>query len=709
MKYKIISVLLLLPVLLTLIVFTSSGSLKLPVESKVDRIVLEHDILEPVSLDEADGYRIRAQALPAKAANAELFYSSSDETVATVEMRGTAAWLRPLKEGTTTVCAAAADLGASGTRTVTTQSCFEAYIYKDLGRGAQEVIVVDPNRESSALADEQVYGQYDLADHVKVPATVGLVYKVLGTENGVPIDQRVDLKVIAGTAVIDGGQVRITGDENVVVEAVSKADPTVSRRYELPIVAGGVNVYSYSDLLDCTNRSPAGEKAVLQVSLESRENALVNPGDLGGPTNRRTALFGLVSGKSLVYETETVASTYDVTYLENIGEEANLNVGLLVRQDLYGNGHTINLHGLCYPSKTVNGAPINGHNDLFKGPLPFVEALGMATVYGQDNIGMLIEGDGIVIANVSLKNCNNVSDLTWLDNVGTVLEIMGDGVTVRDSVIANGRNVVRSYSNTGLVIDHCLLQYAREFILKAGSNTFIKPEPNQDVDFGSMTAEEKLNFLSPDLPTDPQTGRPVSDSSLTVRDTFFYRSGFFSIGIETHFAGELLYDATKTDYGSTFPEVRNLAGTSYATELKIEGDTRFYDWKDVSKLDASTLIHVNVDAGIDVNKYFNLQQLVTDYITKTDTDFDIVTTSESGKAVHNVHGGIAFYGGGKNFSTVTFDEEIAEDFKEIEKLSLSGIITKASGTGPFRFNLYTKNTPKTLFGESPSIEELRGL
>ena len=45
MKYKVISSLLLLPILLTLIVFTSSKSIKLPTDTKADKIVLEYDKL----------------------------------------------------------------------------------------------------------------------------------------------------------------------------------------------------------------------------------------------------------------------------------------------------------------------------------------------------------------------------------------------------------------------------------------------------------------------------------------------------------------------------------------------------------------------------------------------------------------------------------------------------------------------------------------
>ena len=62
MKYKVISSLLLLPILLTLIVFTSSKSIKLPTDTKADKIVLEHDKLEVVKLGEK--LKLSAYAIP---------------------------------------------------------------------------------------------------------------------------------------------------------------------------------------------------------------------------------------------------------------------------------------------------------------------------------------------------------------------------------------------------------------------------------------------------------------------------------------------------------------------------------------------------------------------------------------------------------------------------------------------------------------------
>lgn len=144
-----------------------------------------------------------------------------------------------------------------------------------------------------------------------------------------------------------------------------------------------------------------------------------------------------------------------------------------------------------------------------------------------------------------------------------------------------------------------------------------------------------------------------------------------------------------------------MAGTSYATNMKITGNTKMFDWKDVKSLDSSTLIQV-ISNDLDVNKYFNLQELVENYVTKEDTSFAI---NDNGKTY--VHGGIAMYGGGKNYSEVEIEDELLSDFKNIDALSLTGLITLAAGTEPFRFKLYTSQSTPVTINEVPNIDDLK--
>lgn len=697
MKYKVISSLLLLPILLTLIVFTSSKSIKLPTDTKADKIVLEHDKLEVVKLGEK--LKLSAYAIPKNVSNAQIEFSVSNEEYANIESIEDEYYLIPKKEGYVRVNAYTSDK--------LIYSSFEAYIYEDKGLGAQEILIYDDNFSYSGIDNNYVYGQYDLDKNGnKVLATNELQIKVVGSKN-----QNVDIDVIKGNAKVKDRKITFINGEDVVIKVSSITNSNISKEYTFNVVPDGVNVYNYEDLMICTNKSESGEKVVLRTNFESKENALLDPKDLNSATYSNTNLFGRVLNNKLEFDYETIESTYDTTYQDNLAKFNNLSsdelkkskelkVGLVIKKDFYGNGFTINMHEMCYPSERIGGgAPLLGKNDLFRGPISFVEALGMAKVSGQDNIGTLIKGDNITLSNVNIKNCSNVKDLTFLDYVGTTLEIMGNNVTVKDSIISNGRTVIRSFSNENLLIDNCLVQFGREFLIKAGSNSFIKP--TQDVDLSNMSDEEINNFLAPELPIDANTKKSVSDSSITINDTYLYKSGLFSIGIDTHFAGQLLYDATTTSVGAYFPEVKNMAGTSYATNMKITGNTKMFDWKDVKSLDSSTLIQV-ISNDLDVNKYFNLQELVENYVTKEDTSFAI---NDNGKTY--VHGGIAMYGGGKNYSEVEIEDELLSEFKNIDALSLTGLITLAAGTEPFRFKLYTSQSTPVTINEVPNIDDLK--
>ena len=126
----------------------------------------------------------------------------------------------------------------------------------------------------------------------------------------------------------------------------------------------------------------------------------------------------------------------------------------------------------------------------------------------------------------------------------------------------------------------------------------------------------------------------LSDSNARIKDTFFSKSGIFCIGIDTHFSGPMLH---KNDF---FPNIRNLAATSYASHLTLEGDVRFYDWKKVSSLDSSTLISGLLGTAFNISKMIEIVSVGDNIIRNRNEEA-------------YVHGGIAFFGGGKNYSTIS--------------------------------------------------------
>ena len=71
-----------------------------------------------------------------------------------------------------------------------------------------------------------------------------------------------------------------------------------------------------------------------------------------------------------------------------------------------------------------------------------------------------------------------------------------------------------------------------------------------------------------------------------------------------------------------------------------------YDWKDVESVDSSTLIEIIGDSEYRDSISFNVKELIQE-IAKN-ANLKTIVYEENGKQY--VHGGIAFFGGGKNYS-----------------------------------------------------------
>lgn len=138
-------------------------------------------------------------------------------------------------------------------------------------------------------------------------------------------------------------------------------------------------------------------------------------------------------------------TTYDKTYLDNIGEnDENKKVQYLIefKNHVYGNGFEINADKFTQ-CKDATGVP-----KIFKGPLNFV-AISSASVKGQDNVSFLVRTDNVLINNVVLKGCDDESlkedgqfNLSKLNYVGTTLEI-AKSAKLLNCRVSNGRTVVR--------------------------------------------------------------------------------------------------------------------------------------------------------------------------------------------------------------------------------------------------------------------------
>lgn len=416
-------------------------------------------------------------------------------------------------------------------------------------------------------------------------------------------------------------------------------------------------------------------------------------------------------------------TTYDKTYLDNIGEnDENKKVQYLIefKNHVYGNGFEINADKFTQ-CKDATGLP-----KIFKGPLNFV-AISSASVKGQDNISFLVRTDDVLINNVVLKGCSDDSlleedgqfNLSKLNYVGTTLEI-AKSAKLLNSRVSNGRTVVRIFAGGSTMgspvvkdesafnvqdekinvhIESCVLSNAREFILKIGSNRALKQTNEVQRKLRKEKDDEYYSPYDESNKTDKYFNDNYLINDVTLKNSVLETSGLFSVGMETHFSGEFLLGGTITTW-------EGCAATSYASALRIVGDVKMLDWKNLSNVDSSTLIEVTGDANPWLS--MNVAEMMKEVAKVKEECRDIILNVGG---TEYVHGGIAFYGGGYNYSyldlTRANDEtkqfgvydvniEVLRNSKD-EKIKQQGeMLPMAAGAGDFRFYLYNNKSSRNL-------------
>ena len=477
----------------------------------------------------------------------------------------------------------------------------------------------------------------------------------------------------------------------------------ISAKIRLRAVKDGRNVGNYEELKRVTE---AGNIVVLTSDV------------MLGVKSDGTAM----TEDELKKDVKKFTTTYDKTYLDNIREnEENKKVQYLIefKNHVYGNGFEINADKFTQ-CKDATGVP-----KIFKGPLNFV-AISSASVKGQDNVSFLVRTDNVLINNVVLKGCRDDSlleedgqfNLSKLNYVGTTLEI-AKSAKLLNSRVSNGRTVVRIFAGGSTMgspvvkdesafnvqdekinvhIESCVLSNAREFILKIGSNRALK----QKDEVQRKLLDINRNPYSP-YDESNKTDKYFNDNYLindvTLKNSVLETSGLFSVGMETHFSGEFLLGGTITTW-------KDCAATSYASALRIVGDVKMLDWKNLSNVDSSTLIEVTGDANPWLS--MNVAEMMKEVAKVEEKCRDIILNVGG---TEYVHGGIAFYGGGYNYSyldlTRANDEtkqfgvydvniEVLKNSKD-EKIKQQGeMLPMAAGAGDFRFYLYNNKSSRNL-------------
>ncbi len=482
----------------------------------------------------------------------------------------------------------------------------------------------------------------------------------------------------------------------------------ICAKIRLRAVKDGRNVGNYEELKKATE---AGGIVVLTSDV------------MLGVKNDGTAM----TEDELKKDVKKFITTYDKTYLENLeksGENGVVNkyVQYLIefKNHVYGNGFEINADKFTQ-CKDATGKPL-----IFQGPLNFV-AISSASVKGQDNISFLVRTDNVLINNVVLKGCSDESlheedgrfNLSKLNYVGTTLEI-AKSAKLLNSRVSNGRTVVRIFAGGSTMgspvvkdksafnvqdekinvhIESCVLSNAREFILKIGSNRALK----QTNEVQRKLRKEKDNEYYSPYDESNKTDKYFNDNYLindvTLKNSVLETSGLFSVGMETHFSGEFLLGGTITTW-------EGCAATSYASALRIVGDVKMLDWKNLSNVDSSTLIEVTGDANPWLS--MNVAEMMKEVANVKSECRDIILNVGG---TEYVHGGIAFYGGGYNYSyldlTRANDEtkqfgvydvniSVLENSKDENIRNQGKMLPMAAGAGDFRFYLYNNKSSRNL-------------
>ena len=424
--------------------------------------------------------------------------------------------------------------------------------------------------------------------------------------------------------------------------------------------------------------------------------------------------------------------------------------------------------------------------DVFLGPLAFVsigdpENESLVKAYGEDNSALYIDGNNITLNDLRIQNIDENINRANLNFVGTCINIKGTNNTLKNSVMSNAKNIVRAFDTDGLLINNSILRRSAEFNLMVGSNSYSKYNENQNINinegsvkvndtftnyFNTATNDSNTNAVADTYYTKLLNGDSTinendlyntlnksqeyldntskyinSDGSINyaakinVKDTLFGDSGIFSIALESLFNGCFLYNAYPSMVSGLLSSLFNgsnpdkIGGTSAPVELTLSGTTKFYDYKKIDEIDVNCLVEQIISSF--------LTQLGKDTVITVDDIFPMKTIlKEMAKELGYIYSKdneeylnteIAWYGGGKNLSTVKYDlttdlntysDSMSVDVLKynLKHMASSDKITSmlkecvlfAIGFNPFKFVTNDKSeasSPK-LFDKSPEINEL---
>ena len=523
------------------------------------------------------------------------------------------------------------------------------------------------------------------------------------------------------TAVVTDGKVRFSIKKTGTVTIFAKwkyADRFNVQSAALTFNAvDGIYVSDYAQLVEAGKRN---EQIVLENDVYLGENLF--------DENGKAIYDDVTMGVKLREYTQELPSTSDCRYYENLGGgHPNVRYCYEFTNSVYGNGHFISAE---YITNMLDSTGVLRDYAVFRGPLDFVAATmkgtKIASVKGQDNISFLVRKNGIKLDNIVLSGCDDESlydgeqmELNLLNNVGTTLEIMADA-SVKDCRIKNGRTCVRIFGREidkqsavnvqseriKVTIDGCRMQTAREFVLKIGTNRYMQgTEGNKDTlspSFYDENGNEYKGYNSSacdNLANDDFFVNNYVLTDVTLKDSTLSKSGLFTVAMESHFAGIYLDKGADIMTGA-LDGWKGLAATSYSAILHLKGNVVLEDWKELDKVDSSTLIETNLNS--DTQRFAFLSLNIKEMLrAMKDMDENCKNLVKTVNGKDYVHGGIAFYGGGKNYHILDMNGYTFAPMKQYnvnidilknsadETLQMQGsALPNAAGAEDFRFVMF---------------------
>ena len=669
------------------------------------------------------------------------------------------------------------------------------------------MVVINPiiGGSQNNVDETLYYGEYDLKDNQKVNASIEYHLQVVPSSlaSTIEITSYSDEIITPKLDTVNLGlTLDILKEGDAYLTLSSSSSDIKSYTTSFKVVDNGVNVYTYNDLLNCTNKSENGEIIVLRKSFDSLANTykfnsnndLILNNDRPVKKYNNVELFGNYDVRNDSYSFDKEVYSFDTTYNDEYIDQWNefaassngnyqsiskkIVAGLRVQKDVYGNGYTLNLHNLAYPysysNVTVDGTtyivPKLRNDNLFRGPLPFYtlgdpNGLPLVGAYGQDNIGMYVDGSNIKINDLVLKNCDFGNNLANLDYTGNVIEVHGNNITLQNSRFSNGKNVLRSFSSNNVLINNCMLSYSRNFLITTGSNEYISVDEINTQTFmdldGKVKNESNNNYLSKgglgdtilnsfingsfdkekmnsSLKTiqrglDEEGVNQIYKGEMTIKDTYFYKSGVASIALESQFNGPYLYSNSPSIIGMLFSEfseganivpyeANHVSGTSYPVKVNLEGKTTFFDYKNSSTIDLGGLILENISA-IANSLGQNVRPITIDDIFPIRQILDNKSSDYHVGECLNIP--VAYYGGGMNYSiindellenkfTTTLEVDLLDSYLNLPnggnamtqiKYMMQKCVTVVTGFHPFKFSLI-KGDSKDV-NKAPTVELLK--